>query len=199
AGGVLYEDGGELCRAQVGTRFSLRGLRPFERRLPGPLQVGVASDGLGEVTAELDGEPLPLEAAALGFESAPTEVGARGWHRIRVSVGDDDRTLRFLVRPPAATWTSDIEALASTHCSSLGACHAADRTDLERPDLSTWEGWVENADIIWTRLVETGDMPPAEARNEEWGPEVLTTFLRWLDAGLPEGETPTEGGGATAP
>ncbi len=186
AGGVVFTEDGELCHVQVGPRFTLLGLRPFERRLGGTFQLQVTSDGLGEPRVELDDVPLALAPASLGFETEETPAGSRGWHRVRVASDDGDRTLRYLVRPPAATWESDIRELAATHCSSSGACHAAERTDLERPDLSTWEGWVMNSDIIRTRLVETGDMPPAESRQPTWGPGVLTSFLRWIDGGLPE-------------
>ncbi|MEO0322436.1 MAG: hypothetical protein AAF447_05740 [Myxococcota bacterium] len=187
AGGVVFTDAGELCHAQVGARVTMLGLRPFERLLEGSFQLRVTSDGLSAPTLELDDEPLALTPADLGFETAATPTGSQGWHRLRVLSGADDRTLRYLVRPPPATWESDIRELSATHCSSNRACHASDRSDMERPDLSDWEGWVMNADIIRTRLVETGDMPPAESRQPTWGPGVLTTLLRWIDGGLPEG------------
>ena len=187
AGGVVTVEGTSLCHLQVGPRLTLEGMRPFERRLAGTFRLAVTSDGLGAPEVTVDDVALPLTPAALGFESEATDVGARGWHRIRVVSGADDRTLRYFVRPPAATWESEVRELAATHCASSGACHAAERTDLDRPDLSTWETWVTNAEIIRTRLVETGDMPPAESRQPTWGPGVLTTILRWMDGGLPEG------------
>ena len=73
------------------------------------------------------------------------------------------------------------------HCSG-DACHGPGLPDGTRPDLSTYEAWVEREASILQRVVAQGDMPPVGARKESWGLETTLMVSEWFEAGAEHGE-----------
>ena len=189
ADGVWAETSDELCdRREHPEPFIVRGVRPFERRLQGSLELQVEASP-GDLRVLRDGG---MVHETLAFTGSATVggifAGEPGWHRLEVRVGERSRELRYeVVTNTGATWVDDIEPLARTHCSGA-ECHGADRDDLDRPDLSTYEGWASAGRTIRDRVARVGDMPPAEARLESWNAEEIALVVAWIDEGMVRGE-----------
>ncbi len=174
AGRLVTERDGEVCVHGLAPTVSVRGVRPFQRVRAPQLDLDVADD----VAITLDGEPVD---ASFG-------LGDEGWHDLAFDDGTAQRTIAFEVeRLVPATYEDDIVPLFEAHCSGAG-CHSPAEGDDDRPDFSTYEGWLERADSIRERVSVTADMPPPGSSVEPWGVDEILLLLGWLDAGLPEGE-----------
>lgn len=184
AGRVVVQRGDELCVVGLTEPVSIQGIRPFQRVRDASVSV-VISDL--DATVALDGEALqstPQENDA----TLDLEVAEQGWHTLEVSTSNTTRTIAFEVeRLVPATFEADIAPLFEKHCSGSG-CHGPTPSSEDRPDLSSYESWVERADAIAERVAVTADMPPLGSGDEPWGVEETLLLLGWLDAGLPEGE-----------
>lgn len=91
----------------------------------------------------------------------------------------------LLLQADVPTWEGEIKAFIKTKCL---ACHGAGGTP---PDLSTYEGNVDNAamSLETMELTGPGKMPPAGGLTED----ELAAFRAWIDGGTPES---VGGGGA---
>lgn len=184
AGQIVVQRGDELCVHGLAEPVTVRGIRPFQRVRDSALEVRISDV---DATITLDGEPL--EAALQDGEAAlDLEVADQGWHSMEISTASTTRTIAFEVeRLVPATFGADIAPLFEKHCSGSG-CHGPTPSSEDRPDLSSYESWVERADAIRERVAVTADMPPLGSGDEPWGVEETLLLLGWLDAGLPEGE-----------
>jgi hypothetical protein len=96
------------------------------------------------------------------------------------------KAARLLLQADVPTWDGEIKAFIKTKCL---ACHNAGGTP---PDLSTYEGNVDNAamSLETMELTGPGKMPPAGGLTED----ELAAFRAWIDGGTPE----SAGGGGDA-
>lgn len=189
ADGVWVETPGELCdRREHPEPFVVRGVRPFERRPQGSIELHVQAPP-GDLVVARDGVMVHEAPGSTGPATVSgVFAGEPGWHRLEVRAGERTRQVRYeVVTNSGATWVEDIEPLARTHCAG-SSCHGADRDDPERPDLSTYEGWVDAGRAIRDRVARVGDMPPADARLESWDAEEVALVVAWIDEGMVRGE-----------
>ncbi len=189
ADGVWAETPEDLCNRRTDAEpFVVRGVRSLERRQQEPIELRVQAPA-GTLMVARDGmmvheAPMFSGNAVIGGIFA----GEPGWHRLEIRVGERSREVRYeVVTDSGATWVDDIQPLARTHCSG-STCHSADRDDLERPDLSTYEGWVNAGRAIRDRVARVGDMPPADTRLESWDAEEVALVVAWIDEGMVRGE-----------
>ena len=132
------------------------------------------------------GDLIPLSEDEAGQLQLSAEITEQGWHTLEVSHDDMTRSIDFLVeRLEPATWATDIEPLFEAHCSN-DACHGSGAWAQNRPDLSSYDTWVELSESIRNRVTVNADMPPPG--SGDWGVEDTLLLLSWLDAGLPEGQ-----------
>lgn len=185
AGQVVVQRGAELCVHGLAEPVAVRGIRPFARVRTPAISL-VISDA--DAAVSLDGNPQPTELAADDETLLDLDLAEQGWHTLEVSTPSTTRRIAFEVeRLVPATFETDIAPLFEAHCSGSG-CHGPTPSDADRPDLSSYESWVERADAIRERVAVTADMPPPGVSDEPWGVEETLLLLGWLDAGLPEGE-----------
>jgi len=192
AGGAWIVRPRQVCHVTTAPRFEVRGLRPREQRLArtATLEVTVA-DGSGPLRVLRDGvEVADVPAVDGRFTVADLDLGDRGAHALLLEdVGTGrSRALPYVLRAgDGGTWTEDIEPLFQTSCAA-GPCHGPDPNDADRPDLSTYEAWVEWSETIAVRVGVLGDMPPSEVRAESWGPDQIETIVAWIEGGMERGE-----------
>ena len=192
ASGLWIETDTHACRvAEDSAPLVVRGLRPWMRRGLDPLMLDV-SGPTGGLAILRDGQMVHEDAAFDGAQSVlGVDAGAAGWHTLTLRVTGDSpasREIRYeVVRSSGSTYVDDIAPLFEAHCSG-SECHGADRDDLERPDLSTYAGWVDSARTIRDRVGMTGDMPPFDERLESWDSEEATLIVAWIDEGMVRGE-----------
>ncbi len=183
-GQVVVQRGDDLCAYGLAQPVAIRGIRPFQRVRTAALEVVIAD---ADATVVLDGDALEseLEDDEVWLD---LEVQEQGWHTLEVSTSSTTRTIAFEVeRLVPATFEADIAPMFEKHCSGSG-CHGPTPSSDDRPDLSSYDSWVERADAIRERVAVTADMPPPGSGDEPWGVEETLLLLGWLDAGLPEGE-----------
>lgn len=184
AGQVIVQRGDDLCVHGFVEPFSIRGVRPFQRVRQSVLDVIISTDDLTTTLDDVTLEP----AVSDGEATLSLEVADQGWHTLEVATATATRTIVFEVeRLVPATFTADIAPLFEAHCGGA-SCHGPTPSSADRPDLSSYESWVQRAEAIRERVAVTTDMPPPGSGNEPWGVEETLLLLGWLDAGLPEGE-----------
>lgn len=184
AGGVVLQAEGVVCFRGPAQPIEVVGVRPAaHRRVPG-LNLQITAD-VEAMQARLDDAPVELAPTESGW-SFSHEWLDEGWHTLEVFHEGASRRIDFSVeRLTQATWADDIAPLFEAHCSNE-ACHGPTPSSQDRPDLSTYNAWVELSQTIRSRVAVTADMPPAGF--SDWGVEDTLLVLGWLDAGLPEGE-----------
>lgn len=194
AGGVWTLDAGTVCHHALGPLLRVRGVRADEVRAVATAELLVESDaGGGEVTVRLDGAEVAAGPLVDGRFAAPRlDLGGRGLHRLEVALAHGDgvttRALPFDLHPLAAgTWAGDVQPVFEAHCAG-GPCHGPAPSSSDRPDLSTFDGWVDHADTIRRRVGVIGDMPPPELRSADWGPDQVEAIVGWIDGGMERGE-----------
>lgn len=189
----LQGSAGTACHLRPSPPVRVEGVRHLGRTAAETVEVAVRIHPTAEFSAaRLDGEPLVMEPDGLGrFRAAPQPV-AEGWHELEVlasgSHGATARRVRFEQRRTGElTWTADIEPLFEEHCSGA-ACHGSDLADGTRPELATYEAWLEREAKIIDRVVTKGDMPPFGARQDSWGLDAQLTVSEWFETGAVRGE-----------
>lgn len=190
ASGLWVEAAGEACLVVEREPLVVRGLRPWMRRGAEALMLEVHGPA-GRLSVLRDGAMVHEDATFDGAASVlGVDAGGDGWHSLTLEVAGDttaSREIRYeVVRSSGATYADDIAPLYDMHCAG-SACHGPDRDDPERPDLSTYQGWVESAGSIRDRVGQTGDMPPFSERLESWDSEEATLIVGWIDEGMVEG------------
>ena len=187
--GLWLETDGQVCsRREDEALLTVRGIRSFERRAPSSLLLRIEGSE-APLTIERDGMMVHESPAFAGSEEVGGIYGGDpGWHTLDVSVGDSERSFRYeVVTNSGATYVDDIAPLFETNCAG-SECHGADRDDVDRPDLSTYEGWVNASRAIRNRVGRVRDMPPFEERLETWDAEEVTLVVAWIDEGMVRGE-----------
>lgn len=177
AGGLWVETGAQVCHRAPSGVLRVRGVRAFERRMDPVLALSVEGDAM---RVEVDGG-----AVHDGGGDAMVDLGAPGWHRLEIRVGELARRFDVMrVDSHAPTWEDDVRPIAVAHCAG-SACHGAERDDATRPALADYESWVALAEAIRHRVGVVGDMPPPVAR-EGWTADEVTTVVAWIAAGMEE-------------
>lgn len=187
--GLWLETDTQVCnRREVEETLVVRGIRTFERRAPSSLLVRVEGP-MGALTMARDDVMVHESASFTGSaEVGGIYGGDPGWHTLEVSVGDVERSIRYeVVTNSGATYVDDIAPLYETHCSG-SECHGADRDDDDRPDLSTYDAWVNASRAIRNRVGAVRDMPPFEERMETWDADAVALVVAWIDEGMVRGE-----------
>ncbi|MEM9190943.1 MAG: hypothetical protein AAGF12_17290 [Myxococcota bacterium] len=184
AGGLWADTGSALCHRSVEPLLRLRGVRPYERLAPEAFAIEVLEPTTSPVDARLDGVALDVSTGVVNVTAQ-----APGWHTLEFqAVGGPTRSVPFeVVSMDAGTWLEDIKPISDVHCAG-SACHSADRDDMNRPGLSTYDDWVHGATAIRNRVGMTGDMPPRQTRMPTWSPELVSTIVDWIDGGMVEGD-----------
>lgn len=178
AGGVWLATDGQVCHATPADTWRVEGIRPFERVLDAELTVRVI--GAESMRVDVDGDNVHD-----GADEATIPLGAPGWHRVEIRVGDRTRRFDVLrIDQHVPTWEEDVRPIAEAHCGGSG-CHGADRDDATRPALADYESWVDLADAIRNRVGVVGDMPPPTLRDG-WTATEVTTVVAWIAAGMEE-------------
>lgn len=178
AGGVWLATDGQVCHAAPSDAWQVEGIRPFERVLDAELALRVI--GAESMRVDVDGESVHD-----GANEATIALGAPGWHRVDVRVGDRARRFDVLrIDRHVPTWEEDVRPIAEAHCGG-SACHGADRDEATRPALADYESWVDLADTIRHRVGVVGDMPPPTVRDG-WTADEVTTVVAWIAAGMEE-------------
>lgn len=100
---------------------------------------------------------------------------------------DKKKGADLLLQADVPTWEGEIKAFIKTKCL---ACHGPGGTP---PDLSTFEGNVDNAamSLETMELTGAGKMPPAGGLTED----EIAAFRAWIDGGTPESVGGGGGGG----
>lgn len=185
---------GRACHLRPSPPIRVEGVHNLERVAADAVEIAVqVHSGTALSAARLDGEPLAVESDGIGhWIAAPVAVG-EGWHELELlasgSRGATTRTLRFEQRRVGdLTWSSHVEPLFQEHCAGA-ACHGPDlAAGTTRPDLSTYEAWIEREEGIVDRVVIKGDMPPYGARKDSWGLDAQLTISEWFESGAARGE-----------
>lgn len=183
--GVWVVEGQQACSVGGGSTLRLSGLRPFQR--VGGKRIGfeIEASGAEAALVSVDGE-LVMDEAGPGPWFSDVKLVGNGWHDVEVEAGELTRRFRFESRPAGGgSWVSDVEPLAREHC-ALAGCHDPDVDD--RPVLDSYQGWVDNADAVFNRVVVARDMPPPASKLETWDAAEVTLVSNWIDAGLPEND-----------
>lgn len=187
AGGLWLVDGGQACVRDPGW-LRIAGVAPQERRLEGSYELTVLLEGPArEVSLSVDGAPV---APARAVDDALVFAGTLelGWQDFQIRVAEASGVTaqrRFMVkRLPGVTrsWEMDLRPVYEAHCSAA-ACHV-ENSPSGAPDLSRFEAWVALAEVIETRVLSVGDMPPLSSRDQTWTPEQAETIRQWLSGGL---------------
>lgn len=189
AEGLWLETDTQVCnRRENEDVLAIRGIRTFERRAPESLTLTVEGPS-APLTMVRDGVMVHESPSFSGSEEVGGIYGGDpGWHTLEVSVGDAERRIRYeVVTNSGATYVDDIAPLFEMHCAS-SECHGADRDDEDRPDLSTYESWVNASRAIRNRVGRVRDMPPFEERLETWDGEAIALVVAWIDEGMVRGE-----------
>ncbi|MEX1363138.1 MAG: hypothetical protein AB1Z98_08435, partial [Nannocystaceae bacterium] len=187
-GGVWTVDADRACYLREAPPVRVRGVHHLERISTETVEI-VVQPITGSLVheARLDGETLPLSADAGQWHAEPQALEP-GWHALEIDTETHTRSLVFEQRRVGdLTWTGDIEPLFEAHCSGA-ACHGPGLADGSRPDLSSWDAWVEREESILRRVVNQGDMPPVGARQDDWGLETTLMISEWFEAGAAAGE-----------
>lgn len=187
-GGAWALDEQRACHLHPTPPTRVEGVFDLQRLTTETIEITArTSAGTRLTSARLDGEDLSIEADGPSrWRAEPVEVG-QGWHVLEVfasgSRGATARTLRFEQRRVGElSWVEHIEPLFEEHCSGA-ACHGPDLGPGTRPDLSSYEAWLEREDGILDRVVTKGDMPPLGARKDSWGLDARLTVAEWFQTG----------------
>ncbi|MEM9067425.1 MAG: hypothetical protein AAGE52_02935 [Myxococcota bacterium] len=189
ADGLWLETPDELCNRRIAEApLVVRGVRPFERTPPMSLSITVEGP-MGALVMERDDVVVHEEADFAGVEEITgIFAGDPGWHTLEVSVGETAREIRYeVVTNSGATYVDSIAPIFEVHCAG-SECHGSDRDDEDRPDLSTYDGWVNASRAIRNRVGRVRDMPPFEDRLESWDAEEIALVIAWIDEGMVRGE-----------
>lgn len=181
--GVWLVSGDSLCRGDAPDGLPLGGLRPFERRheRSAILRVGAA----GALSVRVDGVVIHEDPRSAAGAELELRLGAPGWRRVEVALGERARALDvYVVDPRAPTWEDDIRPLYEAHCAGA-ACHGGDRDDPTRPGLASYDDWVSRANAIRNRVGVVADMPPPLARRD-WSADDVTKVVAWIATGMDE-------------
>lgn len=190
ATGVWVASANDLCHVDLGPRVRLHGLGPYQR-IPGSEHAfGVEIDEPHvSVSVTVDGEEVDVQPGLDGLDqSVLLRLETLGWHRVelRADLADAELTTRTVwVRrdiPTVVTFSEDVAPIAERHCSGA-ACHSS-MTTASIPVLESFEAWVDHADAIETRVVESNNMPPLGVRDETWGSEEVETIAKWFEGGM---------------
>jgi len=179
---------GTACYLRPGPPIGIEGLHNLQRTTDESVSISVRTPvDLMLSDARLDGQPFELETDGLGrwHLATPMPVG-EGWHTLELFGSSDRgataRRLRFEQRRIGElTWEDDVEPLFHEHCSGP-ACHEPDPADGTRPDLSSYEAWLEREPKILDRVVSKGDMPPFGTRDG-WGLDAQLMVSEWFETG----------------
>lgn len=188
------QSGEQVCHLRPSPPIAIEGLHNLARTADDAIAFTVqVHAGTAFSEARLDGEPVAMEPDGIGRwrVAAPLPV-SEGWHTLEVlasgSRGATTRRLSFERRRIGdLTWTGDVEPLFVEHCAGA-ACHGPDLGDMVRPDLSSYEAWLEREETILDRVVTKGDMPPFGVRKDTWGLDAQLTVSEWFETGAVRGE-----------
>lgn len=185
---------GTACHLRPSPPIRVEGVHNLQRTADETVELAVqVHSGTRFSEARLDGEPLAMEPDGIGHWRASAAVAvSEGWHTLEVlasgSRGATTRTLRFEQRRVGdLTWEGHVEPLFQEHCSGA-ACHGPDLGDTNRPNLSTYDAWIEREESIVDRVVNKGDMPPLGARKDSWGLDAQLTVSEWFETGAARGD-----------
>lgn len=176
------------CHMRSTPPILVEGVHDLQRLSEETVEIAVQiSSGMSFSSAWLDGVSLPMEHDDIGHWRAAPQVIEEGWHTLEVrasgSRGATTRALRFEQRRIGElSFVGDIEPLFQEHCSG-GACHGPDLGETTRPDLTTYEAWIEREAAILERVVTKGDMPPIGARKDSWGLDAQLMVSEWFETG----------------
>ncbi len=193
AGGVWTVTPEQACHLRPNPPVRVEGVHNLQRLVDETVDVAVQLyPGTSLASAKLDGEPLTMDADGPGRWVADTQTVEEGWHTLELfssgSGGAHARRVSFEQRRVGdLTWTGNVEPVFMEHCSGA-ACHGPDLGDTTRPDLSTWESWIDREDSILDRVVNKGDMPPAAVRKETWGLDQQLMVSEWFETGAQRGD-----------
>ncbi len=191
-GGVWALTEGEACHLRPSPPLRVEGVHDLQRLAEDTVEIAVQiSAGTSFSSAQLDGVPLAMESDDIGHWRAAPQLVDAGWHTLEVhasgSRGATTRRLRFEQRRIGdLTYEGDIEPLFQEHCSG-GACHGPDLGGATRPDLTSYEAWIEREAKILDRVVSKGDMPPFGARKDTWGLDAQLMVSEWFETGAARG------------
>ncbi len=186
AGGVWLAGTSQICHQAVGTGLRVEGVRPFSRSIELEYLIQVqASDGSADLTADVDGVPVPLafDAVANAY-TGNARLEAIGWHTLTLSAGGGaiQRTIPIKRQPEVTrSWATDVSPIYQASCASA-ECHRPGSTD--PPDLGTYEAWKERSHAVRTRVVDGRTMPPAASIGPEWGVDDIEVIQEWLEGGM---------------
>ena len=185
---------GTACHLRPSPPIGVEGLHNLQRTTDESVSISVrALPDMVLSAARLDGQAYELVPEGFGRWrlATPMPVG-EGWHTLEL-LGSSDRgatarRLRFEQRRIGElTWRDDVEPLFHEHCSGA-ACHGPELVGGTRPDLSSYEAWLEREAKILDRVVTKGDMPPFGARKDGWGLDAQLTVSEWFETGAVRGE-----------
>jgi hypothetical protein len=182
-----------ICHLRPTPPILVEGVHNLQRLTDETVEIAVQIySGTSLASVRLDDLPLSMEPDGIGrWRAAPQTVG-EGWHTLEVlasgSRGATARRLRFEQRRVGdLTFTGDIEPLFQAHCSGA-ACHGPALGETTRPDLSSYEAWIEREPELLERVVSKGDMPPFAARKDTWGLDQQLMVSEWFETGAARGD-----------
>lgn len=185
-GGVWSLTDDRACHFDPVSRVRIEGVHHLQRLSDEEVAL-VFEPEAGDIVraARLDGQALALVPENGRWRTAALAL-TTGWHEVEVDTDARSRSLRFEQRRVGElTWTDDIEPLFEAHCSG-GACHGPGLADGTRPDLSTYDAWLDREISILERVVTQGTMPPA-GTTEGWGLETTLMVSEWFETGAAHG------------
>lgn len=200
-GGVWMLAEREACHLRPTSPVRIEGVYNLQRLASESVEIAVeVAPGASLATVTLDGEALAMAPDGEHRWRAEPQAIATGWHTLEVLAENDEqsegadegaritRHLRFEQRRVGElTWVGDIEPIFAEHCSGA-ACHGPMLDDATRPDLSSWDAWIDREDSILDRVVTKGDMPPAGSRKDTWGLELQLRVSEWFETGAEHGD-----------
>ncbi len=189
AGGVWVETAEELCHRSVTAPIRVRGFAPWSsyRDLRASFEVldeaeagtlSIARDDVPLTTVTATDGVFRVEDLMLGTGIA----GEAGLHRLTLSAGAATRVLPYwILETGDISFADDVLPIFEGHCAG-STCHGP-TPDGERVDLSTYEAWRDRATRIKERVVR-GEMPPADADDVTWTPDLVIVIQDWIEGGL---------------
>lgn len=182
---VLHDD--QACHLSPASPVQVEGVHHLQRLSAEEVALVFEPEaGVNVRAARLDGEALALVPHSGRWRTAELALST-GWHELEVETDARTRSLRFEQRRVGdLTWTQHIEPLFAEHCSGA-ACHGPDLGDGTRPDLSTYQAWLDRESSILERVVTQGDMPPVGS-SETWGLETTLMVSEWFETGAAHGD-----------
>jgi len=192
SGSAWIVDETGACHLREAPPIRVGGLHHLQRRDDEMLTFHVEAPATSAPSAVLDGTMVNLTVEQDGVWLAAPSLLEPGWHTLEIDAVIDGamvvRTLEFEQRGHGdLTFTDDIEPLFAEHCSGA-VCHGPDVNDPNRPDLTSYEAWLDKESSVLARVVSQGDMPPFSVRAETWTLDSVLTIFEWYETGAPQQE-----------